>query len=59
VPRDHSSRQLQPLTVLVPLEHRVSAQRIADSRFISLADLIREALAEKLDRERREHADAR
>ena len=47
--------------MLVPVEHRVSAQEIANRRFISLSDLFREALAEKIERDRdcREHADAR
>jgi hypothetical protein len=49
--------------MLVPVEHRVSAQEIADRRFISLSDVFREAIAEKLKREREPrdeaHADAR
>jgi hypothetical protein len=39
--------------MLVPVEHRISAQEIADRRFISLSDVFREALAEKLEREKR------
>ncbi len=39
--------------MLVPAEQRASAQTIADRRFISLSDVIREALAEKLEREKR------
>jgi hypothetical protein len=51
--------RLQPFTMLVPVEHRVNAQQIADRRFISLSDLFREAIAEKLERERsaRDEAD--
>lgn len=42
--------------MLVPVEHRVSAQEIATRRYISLSDFFREALAEKLQREKREEA---
>lgn len=61
MPIEHCPRPLQPFTMLVPVEHRVSAQEIANRRFISLSDLFREALAEKIERDRdcREHADAR
>lgn len=53
---DRSPRQLQPYTLLVPVEHRVVAQEIATRRYISLSDFFREALAEKLERERRDEA---
>lgn len=50
VPRDRS-RELRPFTVLVPIAHRTAAQQIADRRHISLSDLFREAVAEKIARE--------
>ena len=42
--------------MLVPVQHRISAQEIATRRYISLSDFFREALAEKLEREQREEA---
>lgn len=49
-------RQFQSFTLLVPLEHRIFAQEIAARRFISLSDFFREALSEKLAREKRDEA---
>lgn len=55
---DRPSRSLQSFTMLVPVAHRVSAQEIANRRFISLSDLFREAIAEKIKREARDEASA-
>ena len=39
---------------MIPVEQRVCLQQIADKRFISLSDTIREAVREKIEREREE-----
>jgi len=60
VPPDRSPRQLQRVSMLIPVEQRSGAQEIADRRFISLSDVIREAIAEKIERAKREdEVDAR
>jgi Arc/MetJ-type ribon-helix-helix transcriptional regulator len=54
VPAERSTRDLQRTSVMLPVEQRTSLQQIADRRFLSLSDTIREAISEKLARERDE-----
>ena len=54
VPSERPSRELQRPSVMIPVEQRVCLQQIADKRFISLSDTIREAVREKIERERDE-----
>jgi Arc/MetJ-type ribon-helix-helix transcriptional regulator len=54
-----SSRELQRTSVLIPAEQRISLQQLADRRYLTLSDTIREAISEKLERERDEATHAR
>ena len=58
MPAERTSRELQRTSVMVPVAQRVELQELADRRYLSLSDTIREAIAEKIKRERREEAQA-
>jgi hypothetical protein len=48
VPSDPSLRRL---TVLMPVQYRASAQELAKRQHLSLSDVVRQAVAEKVARE--------
>jgi Arc/MetJ-type ribon-helix-helix transcriptional regulator len=54
-PERPPSRELHRTSVMIPVEQRLSLQELADRRYVSLSDTIREAIAEKIKRERDEH----
>ena len=51
---ERPSRELQRTSVMLPVSQRLSLQELADKRYLSLSDTIREAISEKLERERDE-----
>lgn len=51
---ERSSRELQRTSVMIPVSQRNCLQELADRRYLSLSDTIREAISEKLERERDE-----
>jgi metal-responsive CopG/Arc/MetJ family transcriptional regulator len=54
-----SLSELRGMSVKIPDAWRREAQRIADRRYISLSDMFREALREKIERERADGKRAR
>jgi metal-responsive CopG/Arc/MetJ family transcriptional regulator len=53
VAAERPSRGLYRTSVMLPIEERHELQEIADRRYISLSDAIREAVIEKVQREKR------
>ena len=52
---DRPARELYRTSVMLPVEERHELQEIADRRYISLSDVLREAVLEKVRRERAEN----